>query len=470
MKKAIVVGGGISGLATAYLFQKKALAAKIELEITLLEQEPRVGGKIWSIKDEGYLCEWGPNGFLDNKPQTLELCRALGAGAQLLRSNDNARKRFIYAGGMLHQLPENGPSFLKSKLISWPGKLRLAMEPFASKPPVDVDETLAAFARRRLGDEALRKLIGPMVSGIFAGDPETMSLKSCFPRIAELESEYGGLIWAMLKLAKQKKKEIAEGKAVASAAGPGGVLTSFRSGIQTLTDILADRLGAGAVITGRKVVKVEKGDGSAPYRVVTETGDLEADLVVLAAPAHAAAGMVRDLDTYMSHALAEIPYASMTVACFGYEREKVKYDLKGFGYLIPKEERMNTLGTLWDSSIFENRAPAGRVLLRSMVGGACFPKFINLSDQEVVDRVMADLNTIMGIKLPPSFVRIFRHEKAIPQYVVGHGHRVAMLEDKLRSHPGLFLTGNSYRGIGLNDCVAAADRTALAALGYLRRL
>ena len=470
MKKAIVVGGGISGLATAYLLQKKALAAKIELEITLLEQEPRVGGKIWSIKDEGYLCEWGPNGFLDSKPQTLELCRALGAGAQLLRSNDNARKRFIYSRGMLHQLPENGPAFLKSKLISWPGKLRLAMEPFAAKPPQDVDETLAAFARRRLGDEALRKLIGPMVSGIFAGDPETMSLKSCFPRIAELESEYGGLIRAMLKLAKQKKKEIAEGKAVASAAGPGGILTSFRGGIQSLTDILAEKLGSDVVMTGRKAVRVEKGGENAPYRVVTEAGDLEGDLVVLATPAYASAELVRELDTYMNHALKEIPYASMTVACFGYERDKVRYDLKGFGYLIPKEEKMNTLGTLWDSSIFENRAPAGRVLLRSMVGGACFPKCINLSDADIVDRVMSDLKTIMGIKLPPSFIRVFRHEKAIPQYVVGHGHRVTMLEDKLRSHPGLFLTGNSYRGIGLNDCVAASDRTALAAVGYLRRL
>ncbi|HLO25245.1 MAG TPA: protoporphyrinogen oxidase, partial [Geobacteraceae bacterium] len=264
MKKAIVVGGGISGLATAYLLQKKALAAKIELEITLLEEEPRVGGKIWSIKDEGYLCEWGPNGFLDNKPQTLELCRALAAGQQLLRSNDNARKRFICSGGMLHQLPENGPSFLKSKLISWPGKLRLAMEPFAAKPPQDVDETLAAFARRRLGDEALRKLIGPMVSGIFAGDPETMSLKSCFPRIAELEREYGGLIWAMLKLAKQKKKEIAAGKAVASAAGPGGILTSFRSGLQTLTDILADRLGSDAVVRGARRHQRPEGPGGAP--------------------------------------------------------------------------------------------------------------------------------------------------------------------------------------------------------------
>jgi protoporphyrinogen/coproporphyrinogen III oxidase len=468
MKKVIIVGGGISGLATAYLLRKKARAAKVELEVTLLEQDQRVGGKIWSIKEEGYLCEWGPNGFLDSKPQTLDLCRDLGAAPQLLRSNDNARKRFIYAGGMLHQLPENGPAFLKSKLISWPGKLRLALEPFAGKPPLEVDETLAEFARRRLGDEALRKLIGPMVSGIFAGDPETMSLQSCFPRIAELEREYGGLIWAMIKLAKKKKKEIAEGKAVASAAGPGGILTSFRGGIQTLTDILAEKLGNDVVLPGQKVLKVEKG-GSVPYRVTTETGELEADAVILAAPAYASAEMIRELDTYMNHALLEIPYSSMTVICFGYERKKIERDLNAFGYLIPKEEGMNTLGTLWDSSIFENRAPAGQVLLRSMVGGACFPRYIRLSDMEVIDRVQADLKTIMGIKAPPSFIKIFRHEKAIPQYVRGHGQRLAMLAEKLRDHPGLFLTGNSFRGIGLNDCVAAADQTAHAAVAHLRR-
>ena len=469
MKKAIVVGGGISGLATAYYLQKKARGAQIDLEVILLEQEQRVGGKIWSIKQDGYLCEWGPNGFLDNKPQTLELCRELGAAAQLLRSNDNARKRFIYADGALHQLPENGSAFLKSKLISWPGKLRLGLEPLMGKPPVDIDETLAAFARRRLGDEALRKLIGPMVSGIFAGDPETMSLQSCFPRIAELEREYGSLIMAMIKLAKKKKKEIAEGKAVASAAGPGGILTSFRGGTQTVTDILTAKLGTEVVMPGMKVARVTRGE-SAPYRIAMESGEmLEADVVILATPAYASAEIVEELDTYMNHTLKEVPYSSMTVACFGYERNRVKFDLKGFGYLIPKEEGMNSLGTLWDSSIFENRAPAGSVLLRSMVGGACFPTHIRLSEPEIVNRVQSDLKTIMGITAPPSFIKVFKHEKAIPQYVTGHGHRLAMLEEKLREHPGLFLTGNSYRGIGLNDCVASADRAAHAAVTYLRR-
>jgi oxygen-dependent protoporphyrinogen oxidase len=468
MKKAIVVGGGVSGLATAYLLRKKAAAAGVELEITLLEKEPRVGGKIWSIKEEGYLCEWGPNGFLDSKPQTLDLCRQLGAADLILRSNNNARKRFIYADGILHCLPENGPAFLKSKLISWPGKLRLALELFAAKVPEGVDETLAAFGRRRLGDEALRKLIAPMVSGIFAGDPETMSLNSCFPRIAELEREYGSLIMAMIKLAKQKKREMAAGKVVSSAAGPGGILTSFRGGIQTLTDILAERLGT-AVVTKQTALKVIK-EGSSGFRIQTDQCELEADIVVLATPADVSAGLVQGLDTFINHVLLEIPYASMTVVCFGYERNKIRFDVNGFGYLIAKEEGMNTLGTLWDSSIFAERAPAGKVLFRSMMGGACFPRYINLSDEEVNNRVQADLKKIMDIKAPPSFVRIFRHEKAIPQYTVGHGERLAQLGDKLREHQGLFLTGNAYRGIGLNDCVAAADRCAKEVVAFLKRV
>jgi oxygen-dependent protoporphyrinogen oxidase len=466
MKKAVIVGGGISGLATAFLLRKKAGEEGENLEVTVLEKESRPGGKIWSIKTDGYLCEWGPNGFLDSKPQTLELCENLDVRNFLLRSNDNARKRYIFSDGALHRLPENGPSFFASKLISWPGKLRLSLEPFAPGPPVGVDETLAAFGRRRLGKEALRKLIAPMVSGVFAGDPETMSLKSCFPRIAELERDYGGLIMAMLRLARKKRRERAEGKVVSSPSGPGGVLTSFREGIQELTDTLVESLGGGTVIPGQGAVKIRAGD-TLPYRVLTETGDSDADLVIVAAPSFAAAGLLDEFDAGITDILRQIPYASMTVACFGYEREKIEHDLNGFGYLIPKEEGMSTLGTLWDSSIFSHRAPEGYVLLRSMLGGACFPEYLELPDEEVVRRVRSDLMTTMGIKEPPAFVRIFRHEKAIPQYTVGHGDRVRSLDEKLESHPGLLLTGNSYRGIGLNDCVAAAARAAEAGVKYL---
>lgn len=467
MKKAIIVGGGISGLATAYLLQRQAREAEVELDVTLLEKEERLGGKIRSAREDGYLCEWGPNGFLDSKPQTLELCRDLDAASQLLRSNDNARKRFIYSGSMLHRLPENGPSFLASKLISWPGKLRLAMEPFIPPYAAAADETLAAFGRRRLGEEALQKLIAPMVSGIFAGNPETMSLVSCFPRIAELEREYGSLVKAMIKLAKKKKREIAAGKAVASAAGPGGVLTSFRDGIQTLTDLLAEKLGPATIVSGQEVTGLAKGNG-VPFRLRTASIDIDADVVILASPAYATATILEGAVPEMAAVLREIPYASMTVVCFGYERERITHDLNGFGYLIPKEEGMNTLGTLWDSSIFANRAPAEHVLLRSMLGGACFPEYLALSDDEVVSRVRADLKAAMGITAEPSFVRIFRHAQAIPQYTAGHGQRLAALEEQAARNPGLFLTGNSYRGIGLNDCVAAATRTAEAVVAYLK--
>ena len=465
MKKAIIIGGGISGLSTAWLLRSKALAAGKELEITLLEKEQRLGGKIWSIKSDGYTCEWGPNGFLDSKPQTLDLCRAIGVEQNLHRSNDNARKRFIFSGGELHRLPEGGPSFLKSRLISWPGKLRLALEPtpFIAAAPKGTDETLADFGRRRLGQEALDKLIAPMVSGIFAGDPETMSLVSCFPRIAELEREYGGLIRAMMLLAKKKKQDIAEGKVVSSAAGPGGVLTSFREGIQYLADALTESLG-GIVKPGIAVTAIEKGE-SARYRVKCSDGsEQEADLVIVASPAFAAAEMLAGLDGAVSGVLRQIPYASMTVICFGYERERIAHPLDGFGYLIPRKEGRSTLGTLWDSSMFENRAPDGKVLLRSMMGGACFPEYVKLSDDEVTARVRKDLKATMNIDAEPSFVRIFRHPQAIPQYTVGHGQRLEALDERMKAHPGLILTGNSYRGIGLNDCVAAAQRAADEAL------
>ena len=467
MRKIAIIGAGISGLSTAYAIERLAGEVGLDVEVAVFEQEERTGGKIWSIKEEGYLCEWGPNGFLDSKPMTLELCDHLGIRGQLERSNDNARKRFIYSGGILNRLPENGPMFLQSKLISWPGKIRLAQEFIKPKRTDGVDETLADFARRRLGAEALDKLIGPMVSGIFAGNPETMSLKSCFPRIHELEQQYGGLLKAMMKMAKQKKAEIKAGKQVASAAGPAGVLTSFAGGIQELTDATVKKL-KGQVRTGHAVTGLKAIDGGWELRLA-DGSNFDAEIVVSAAPAHVLKELTWSLDGGLSELLAGIPYAPMNVICFGYEQDKVERDLNGFGYLIPKKEGCEILGTLWDSSIFTGRAPEGHIMLRSMMGGATTPEAIGLSDTEVKKRTMGELKKIMGISAEPDFVRIFRHQRAIPQYVVGHADRLAAIDEQLKAHTGLILTGNAFFGIGLNDCVNAANKAGEQVMSCLQK-
>jgi oxygen-dependent protoporphyrinogen oxidase len=458
MAHIAIIGAGISGLATAFAIERLAAAAGLDIEISLIEKEQRIGGKIRSRNEEGFLCEWGPNGFLDNKPMTLELCHLLQLDSHLLRSNDNARKRFIYSKRVLHKLPDNGPDFLKSKIMSWPGKLRLASEFFVPKKRDEEDETLAEFGRRRLGPEALDTLIAPMVSGIFAGDPEAMSLKSCFPRIYELEQNYGGLLKAMLRLAKKKRAERKTGKVVASAAGPGGVLTSFAEGLQQLTDTLGQASKAD-IVTGKSVARLEqKANG---YCICLDDGvSLDADLVVVATPAYAAADLLQGVNPEGSNILRQIPYAPMNVICFGYQRENLDCNLDGFGYLIPRQEGCEILGTLWDSSIFLGRAPEGMVLLRSMMGGATNKEAIALSDEEIVQRVKADLQRIMGIRCDPEFIRIYRHNEAIPQYTKGHEEKLSALKLAFNGQQGLFLTGNAYRGIGLNDCVHAANMTA----------
>jgi oxygen-dependent protoporphyrinogen oxidase len=285
-----------------------------------------------------------------------------------------------------------------------------------------------------------------------------MSLQSCCPRIRELEREYGGLLRAMLKLAKQKKAERKAGKQVASAAGPGGVLTSFVAGIQALTDATAARL-AGSVRTGAAVSALRPLDGG--WELELASGErLASELVISAAPAHALTTLLQPLDRELAALFAGIPYASMNVICCGYVRERIARDLDGFGYLIPRKEGRSTLGTLWDSSIFPQRAPEGHVLLRSMMGGATNPGAIELTDAEVLARTLADLRDIMGIEARPDFVRIFRHPRAIPQYLSGHARRLEAIGERLQGHPGLFVTGNALYGVGLNDCVHAANRAA----------
>ncbi|HWR58415.1 MAG TPA: protoporphyrinogen oxidase [Thermodesulfovibrionales bacterium] len=447
MNRIIIIGGGISGLTLGYLLCRQAP----DLDVVIFEAEKRPGGKIWSDKVEGFLCEGGVNGFLNNKPKTLELAADLLLTP--LKSSDAARKRFIFSGGLLHSLPESPPAFFRSNLLSPWGRIRIVYEMFAPKGTKE-DESLAEFGRRRLGKEAFEKLIDPMASGIYAGDPEALSLKSCFPRINELETGYGSLIRALIKLKKKAKKE---GRA-APGAGPGGVLTSFYDGMEAFILALRTSLGE-RVRSGSRVLSLSR--NSHVYTVHLQNGlDMTSDVVVLAAPAHSASVILKDFDEGLSQMLSEIPYPPVSVVCTGYKKERIGRDLDGFGFLVPFREGRRILGTLWDSSIFPNRAPEGYVLLRTMLGGARSSAIAVQSENRLVDIVTGELNDIMGIKVQPDFAKVYFHEKAIPQYNLGHQKRLKLMDDIVVKYKGLYLSGNAYKGISVNDCIENSYRLA----------
>ncbi len=462
MPRIVIVGAGISGLCTAHFLIRELSAAGRAAEIVLFEAEDVAGGKMRTVRQDGFNMEWGPNGFLTNKPHSLELVKDLAIEDRLARSSDLARKRFIYSGGTLHRLPENPPAFFKSNLLSLGGRLRIVGELFAPGPPEGVDESLGDFARRRLGPEALEKLIDPMVTGIFAGDPDRMSLRACFPVIYDLEKKYGGLVKGMLALRKERRKA---GVRQEMSAGPGGVLMSFDAGVQTLIDILAERLSEGLHL-GVSVERIERRNGKLILSLV-EKGrreEIDTDAVVMATPAYAAAGILSPLDAALGDALSSIPYSPISVVALGYDKSALGNPLDGFGFLIPRGERRKILGALWDSSVFPNRAPEGKALIRAMVGGVRGPELAALPHDELVALTRAELAATMGIGAEPVLARAFFHERGIPQYLVGHGKVLDRIDGRLAALPGICLNSNAYRGIALNDCVLqsrlAAGRVA----------
>lgn len=449
-KKVVVVGGGLSGLSAARAIEDAAKARGLAVSITVLEKEGWVGGKIRSVKEEGYLCETGPNGFLDNKPSTLAMVDTLGMKERLLKSDDKARKRFVFSGGRLQQIPEDPVSFLTTELISIRGKLRIASEILLPQGPPGVDESVGGFVRRRLGQEALDKLIDPMTAGIYAGDPNAMSLESAFPKVAMIERQFGGLLKGMMAMQQMAK---ARGQAGQVSAGPGGVLWSFLDGAGELTKKLADGVADLRPNTSaEEIAKVEGG-----WRVKTSDGEtLNADAVVLAVPSYNGAKLLRELAPTASGLMYNIPYVPTAVACVGFDRKDVAHPLDGFGFLIPTVEKRRILGSLWSSSIFFNRAPEGKVLFTLIIGGARNPEFVPLPDDELSTLCREELDITLGIKAAPSFIRFYRWDRAIPQYVVGHGENVRKIEAEVGALGGIYLGGNAYYGIGINDCTQRA--------------
>lgn len=404
------------------------------------------------VTTEGYLCEWGVNAFLDKSPRTLELCKEVGLTA--VPADISAKKRFVFSEGALHKLPEKPPEFFSSKLLSVAGRLRVIGEVFSgrSKKP---DETLAEFGVRHLGREAFEKLIDPMASGVFAGDATRMSLQSCFPRIHEVESEYGSLIRGLVKLQKAARKA---GRKDTPGPGPGGILTSFAGGMSVLTDTITAELGSRV----RLNAPVESVSYSGKeYVIHLKDGSEEAfDALVLTSPAYAQAQMLRDLTPAVSAQLESIPYPSLAIVCLGYDKADVGNRMDGFGFLVPSREKRGILGTVADSNVFPDRAPSGSTLLRTMVGGARSSHLASLPDEQLLDLVRSNLKDIMGIQADPQFASIYRHDKAIPQYLVGHSDRLQAISLELEKFPGLVLSGNAYRGVSLNDCVLNASATA----------
>ena len=450
MTRIVVVGGGIAGLSTAWAVRWRDPSA----HLLVLERGARTGGNIRTEYVDGYTCEGGPDGFLDNAPDTLRLVRQIGLERRLLPSQDAARKRYIFRKGRLHQVPLSPHDMITSRLLSAVGKLRLLCEPF-SRRPSDSDESIHDFAARHIGEEAASVLVESMVSGIFAGDAHALSLRACFPKMWEMESRYGSLVRAMIATRRQRK-------ATDTPGGPAGTLTSFVTGMTELVDALTAAL-AESVRTGTRVLNVRRDPETDGWSVLTTAGHLEADVVILAGPAAESSEFLRTFDPRLARELDDIPTAPVAVLALGYDAASVG-PLDGFGFLVPRCEGIRTLGALWETSIYPNRAPEGKALLRVILGGARDREAVTLSDEELLQIVRQDLETTMGLTAVPAFVKITRHPRGIPQYERGHLARLARIDALAAMHRGLFLAGNSYRGVSMNSCIAEADRIAEAAL------
>jgi oxygen-dependent protoporphyrinogen oxidase len=458
MSRIVIAGGGIAGLSIAFALRKRDPSA----DVVVLERAARAGGNIRTERIDGYTCEWGPDGFLDDAPETLRLVHDLGLEPRLQPCSASAKRRFIVRHGRLCAVPTSPPALVTTRLLSLRAKVRLAFEPFAA-PRTDDDESIHDFAARRIGSEAAETLVGAMVSGIFAGDPRALSLQACFPRMRQLEDEHGGLIRALL--AKRRKS------ASNGVGAPRGRLTSFVGGMNELIDGLTASLGR-VVRTSSPVTRLSRpSDTPAGFTVATAEDMFRADAVVLAGPAAQSAALLRDADPRLADLLDGIPTAPLAVVCLGYDAASLgpACTLNGFGFLVPRTEPFRILGTLWETSIYPERAPAGKVLLRVMIGGACDPEAVTLDDERLTEVVLRDLAAIMGVSRRPEFVRIIRHARGIPQYVKGHPARLREIDERLETMPGLFVAGNSYRGVSINSCVSEAGRIASDVLGYVDR-
>jgi oxygen-dependent protoporphyrinogen oxidase len=462
MKRVAIIGGGIAGLATAYYLQTRAQG---QVQYTLLESAPVLGGKIATAREKGFVVEGGPDSFITQKTNALELCRELGLQKNLVGTNDAARQVFVWSRGKLHPMPDGVmliiPTkimpFVKSPLISWRGKLRMGMDVFISAKRDNEDESLAHFVRRRLGAEALDKIAEPMIAGIYVADAEELSLSSTFPRFLDMEKKYGGLLRGVVaqKRAAAQTRSLSNGNGNGTA--PVSMFMTLRHGVQELTEAMIAQCDADALRVNQRVVRVER-VGDEYTLVMDDGGMLYADAVVFATPSYVTAELVRGLDAELAAQLSRIRYVSTATVSLGYKRAEVSHPLQGFGFVVPRSEKRKILACSWSSTKFNYRVPAEHVLIRCFIGGAHNEALAEQDEATLIQSARDELNAMMGIDAEPVIQKVYRWHKANPQYEVGHQARVASIEQRASQHGNLFLVGSAYHGVGIPDCIADGAR------------
>ena len=443
-----IIGGGISGLSTAWFLHEGGQSVQV------LEKSSRAGGCIGTSDEDGYLVEAGPNSTLENNSALGELVEGVNLSRQLHEANAQATRRYVLKHGELQALPGSPWSFLTTSLFSPAAKLRLLAEPFIGRlkcPHRKIcEESIADFVRRRLGNEFLDWAIDPFVSGVYAGDPERLSVEAATRKIFALEQAYGSLMVGAVRRALAGRR---------TGPAPSGRLISFADGMQTLPNGIADALGADRVRTGITVDKLERDQQGWQIHIAGQE-TLQAKNIVLSLPSDAAATLLEPLAPHIATELQEIEYAPIASVAVGFARDQVSHPLDGFGFLVPRREHIETLGCLFSSTLFPGRAPKGHVTLTSFIGGARNPRVIEQHSDALVTRVLKDIGPLLGISGAPSYQRVQVWQRAIPQYTIGHNSRITRIRHGLERLGNIHARANWLDGISVSDCVANAREFA----------
>jgi oxygen-dependent protoporphyrinogen oxidase len=461
MKRVAIIGGGISGLAAAFHLEK-ARAAGADLSYTLFESSKRLGGSMHSSRVGGCLVEAGPDSFLTEKPWALTLCKELGIDDQLIGSNDARRKTYIVVKGRLVAMPDGLMFMVPTKLVptaltplfSWGTKVRMARELLHPPRPMSDDETVGELVDRHFGAEVVDRLADPLLSGVYGGDANKLSARAVLPRFVEMEEKYGSLSRAMLAAHNKMR-------AMAGKQAPRPLFSSLKDGMQQMVDAITARLDHSSFRMNARVRGVYLENDR--WRVAIDMGATEIfDAVILATPANVAGALLEAVDRDLAEDLLGVTYSSSVTVTLGYHMDQLKHLPPGFGFLVPRSEGRRMLACTFVHNKFPHRAPADKGILRCFLGGARDEGVLNLTDEEIVDTVRAELKETVKLDARPMFERVYRWRGAMAQYESGHIARVARIEKCVKEIPGLELAGNAYHGIGVPDCIREGTNAANA--------